>query len=59
MEWIQFCSGKGPVTGCCEHGDKTSDSGATELVSQYNEEWVYVILSCSIVSNKEDIIWDE
>jgi hypothetical protein len=47
------------VTGCCEHGDKTSDSGATELVSQYNEEWVYVILSCSIVSNKEDIIWDE
>jgi hypothetical protein len=26
-------SGQVPVAGCCEYGDETSGSGATELVS--------------------------
>jgi hypothetical protein len=26
-------SGKGPLAGCCEHGDDISGSGTAELVS--------------------------
>jgi hypothetical protein len=26
-------SEQGPVSGCCEYGDKSSDAGATEIVN--------------------------
>jgi hypothetical protein len=32
-------SGEGPVAGCCEYGDRTSCSGATDLVK-------YLSLAC-------------
>jgi hypothetical protein len=37
-DWLGGCgvdssgSGEGPLAGCCECGDETSASGATELV---------------------------
>jgi hypothetical protein len=31
VEWIHLAQDRGPLAGCCECGDETSDSGATEL----------------------------
>jgi hypothetical protein len=42
-------SGQGPVAGCCECGDESSGSCATELVSYYSPSNKIIILPTSSI----------
>jgi hypothetical protein len=57
MDIKDIGSEQGPVAGCCEYGDKSSDAGATELVSylvgrlQRNEYVQSCLLGYTAVKN--------